>query len=135
MRRALRCGARRMYPTHGGARGRSFGAHYTGLVERFGPFDAFLRTYASGVSALWVEFQTSTQLLEETERARAEGKGRRPSAARLSHLKKRQGLAWQTYDAAVRRLEELCSRRVTSPVADAKARILANRIEKPGGSE
>ena len=68
-----------------------------------------VRSYAAGAAVLWVEFQKATRALKTAEETRAKGKGRRPNAAALERLKRRQGLSWQSYDQAIRRLEELKS--------------------------
>jgi hypothetical protein len=124
MSRALRSGAPRMFGRHEGAAGRWYHAQYQALVERFGPFDAITRSYAAGAAVLWVEFQKATRGLKAAEEARRDGKGRRPNAAAVERLKRRQGLSWQSYDQAVRRLEELAVPRQTRPMA-----ALANEPE------
>lgn len=109
MGRALRSGAPRMLGRHNGASGRWFDAHYRALDQRFGPFDALTRLEAGKTAALWVTFRQATERLREAVQARETGRGRRPNAAAIRTLEKRQGLAQSSYDAALRRLEELCA--------------------------
>src|SRR5688572_4221434 len=105
MARALTSGMRRLLTNHRSSDGAIYRTHFKALAERFGPFDSIGKFYASGVSLLWVELQQNIRALEEAARRRAEGRGRRPSVARVSHLRKRQALSWVTYDQALRRLE------------------------------
>lgn len=111
MSHALPSGVPRMFRNHAGLAGRWFREHYTALEQRLGPFDPVSRQYAGAAAALWVTFRQDTTALDEAERARRQGKGRRPSTSAIARLKKRQGLSWQSYDAALRRLEELAARR------------------------
>ena len=92
---------------HNGARGRSFDAQYKALAKRFGPFDQFSRQYASSVAGLFVEYRSASEVLAEAQRQRKEGKGRRPNQAAIARLQKRQGLAWESYDRSLQRLEAL----------------------------
>lgn len=63
-------------------------------------------------------FRYDTLVLEEAQHARHNGQGRRPSQSMIVRLEKRQGLSWASYDAALKRLEELASaRRQTNPLA------------------
>jgi hypothetical protein len=124
MSRALRCGAPRLLGYHGGVTGRWFQAQYVALERRLGPFDPILRNYAGAIAALWVTFRQDATALQDAERARRQGRGRRPSTQAISRLKKRQGLSWGSYDAALRRLEELAAqRRPQNPVAAVQAAV------------
>jgi hypothetical protein len=114
-RRALQGGAPRMFGRHDGASGRWYQEHYRALLQRFGPFDALVRSYAAGAAVLWVEFQKATRALKTAEETRMKGKGRRPNAGAVERLKRRQGLSWQSYDQSIRRLEELTSGRRSAP--------------------
>lgn len=96
-----------MLGRHDGAAGRWYHAHYRALVRQLGPFDDVTRTYAGAVAALFVTFRRDTEALTDAERARRDGKGRRPGVQTIARLKKRQGLSWASYDAALRRLEVL----------------------------
>ena len=109
--RHLRGTVPRMYRRHTGARGHWFRAHYKALGERLGPFDAVTREYAGAVATWWVEFRTDTLALEAAEEARLNGKGRRPSTQAIARLKKRSGLTWSSYNAALQRLEDLAHKR------------------------
>jgi len=110
MARALRSGAVRLLGRHDGAPGRAFDAQYRALTARGLVPDAMTRQYGSAVAALWVDWQAAERTLAEAQRQRRVGRGRRPSAAGIARLQKRVGLAWGSYDAALRRLEELAQR-------------------------
>ena len=111
MSRPLRRGVPRVFRSHAGERGHWFRSQYRALEERLGPFDGLTRQFAASCSALYVEWRSDVRAEEEADRARREGKGRRPSAAVLARLKKRAGLSWQSYDGSLRRLEELAGRK------------------------
>lgn len=118
MSRALRSGAPRLLRRHDGAPGRWYDAQFRALAERFGPFDAFTRQYAGLVAAAWVGYRQATERLADATRTRQEGRGRRPNLATIRALEKRVGLAQSSYDAALRRLEELSAKRPPlSPMA------------------
>lgn len=78
-------------------------------AERFGRFDAYTRDYAESVAALRDAWLAADAAVREAQRRRREGRGRRPSLAQIARLQRRAGLAWQSYDGALRRLEELAS--------------------------
>lgn len=116
----------RMFRRHRGPRGYWFRAHYRALEGKHGPFDPVTREYAGAVAAWWVEFRGDELALEEADHARREGKGRRPSTSAIARLKKRAGLSWGSYDAALKRLEELTKRnehRGGDPLAAVQAAI------------
>ena len=77
------------------------------LAQRYGPFDAFSRQYASSVAALFVEYRSATEALHDAQRQRREGKGRRPNQQMIDRLQKRAGLCWDSYDRALTKLQEL----------------------------
>ena len=108
MSRALRSGAVRIFRHHQGQRGWAFDQHFKALAKRFGPFDEFTRHYASSVAALFIEFRSASEALQDAQRQRQVGKGRRPNQLAINRLQKRAGLCWQSYDAALQRLEDLC---------------------------
>jgi len=95
---------------HGGAAGKWYDSHYRALRQRFGPFDEITRQYVGGVAVLWVQFREVMVAVKVAQEARANGKERRPSASAVERLRRRQGLAWGSYDQAVRRLEELSAK-------------------------
>lgn len=111
MARALRSGARRVLGNHGGARGKSFDAHYRALRARLGPFDGVTRDYASATAAAFVAYLDAEVAVTRATRLRDGGRGRRPSVQALERLRRRQGLSWGTFDGALRRLEELAASR------------------------
>ena len=114
---------------HDGARGRSFDAQYRALAKRFAPFDPvteeyvfadpFLRQYASSVAALFTEYRSASEALHEAQQQRERGKGRRPNQTMIARLQKRQGLAWESYDRALQRLQGLAAnQRSHDPLAE-----------------
>jgi len=103
--RALANGAPRLLGRHDAAEGRCYSRHYAALLQRLGPFDALTSSFAGAVAALHVTFAADTAALNLALEARRRGQGRRPSAAAIARLEKRQGLAWQSYDSALKRLE------------------------------
>lgn len=111
MSRALSGGLPRMFSSHKGAKGHWFREHFRAIEMRLGSFDPVCRDYAGGVAALWCEYRTDVLSLEVAETARADGHGRRPSVQAIARLKKRAALSWGSYDAALRRLEELMAKR------------------------
>jgi hypothetical protein len=122
MSRRLR-GVPRMFRSHAGAKGRWFREHYRALDARLGPFDSVCREYAAGTCVMLCEFKTDTLALEAAEHARRDGHGRRPSTQAIARLKKRTALSWGSYDAALRRLEELVAKRPrTTTFADSVRR-------------
>lgn len=118
MSRSLRHGLPRMFRSHKGHKGHWFREHYRALETRLGAFDPVCRDYAGGVAALWCEYRSDTFALEQAETARLEGKGRRPSNQAIARLKKRAALSWGSYDAALRRLEDLMAKRPRASFAD-----------------
>jgi len=128
--RRLRGAVPRMFKSHTGARGHWYREHYRALQQKHGPFDPVAREYAGAVAAWWVEFRTDTLALESAEQERREGKGRRPSTSAVARLKKRAGLSWGSYDAALRRLELLAgpNGHGADPLADVQRAVeAANR--------
>lgn len=108
MSRALRSGAPRMLGRHDGAAGVIYQAHYRALEDEHGPFASqLLKAYAGAAAAWWSQFQMATRDVKRAEDQRARGKGRRPAAAEVARQKKRQGLAWGSYEQAAARLEQL----------------------------
>jgi hypothetical protein len=66
-----------------------------------------------------------TITLERAQRERETGKGRRPSAAAIRALEKRQGLSWQSYDSALKRLQELAPPKGPRALTDAVKQAVA----------
>lgn len=112
-----------MFRNHKGPKGRWFREHYRALETRLGSFDSVCRDYAGGVAALWCEYRSDVFALEVAETARQDGQGRRPSVQAIARLKKRAALSWGSYDASLRRLEDLMAKRPrTTTFADAVRR-------------
>ena len=86
----------------------AFVRDYNQLEKRLGAFeDGVVIQFACGVVMFQHEFQTAAALVRRTQDARSTGRGRRPSAREIERAKRRMGLSWQSYDSALRRLEEL----------------------------
>lgn len=85
-------------------------AHWRSLKAKYGPFDGPTRAYAQAVTAMWWSFAQATMELAELEAKRRTGRGRRPSVQAIERLRKRQGVAFQSYDAALARLEAFAGR-------------------------
>ena|SRR5690349_6451164 len=101
----------------------AFVRDYHALERRNGPFDDdVLAQQAIGVVMFHHEFQASAGGLRRAQEQRTQGKGRRPSPREIERLKRRMGLSWQTYDAALRRLEDLAAARKPRSFADAARR-------------
>jgi hypothetical protein len=118
MSRGLKGGAPRLLGRHDGAAGRLYNRQFRALSEEFGPFTGVMRFHAGGTAALFVTFQQATEALNDARRDRSEGKGRRPSASLITRLEKRQGLAWQSYSAALEKLQAMASSRPRTSFAE-----------------
>jgi hypothetical protein len=94
-------------------------AHFHALKAKLGPFDAVTRAYAQAATAMWWSFAQATMELGDLEAKRRTGRGRRPSVQAVERLRKRQGVAFQSYDAALKRLEELAVSHRTPTLAEA----------------
>lgn len=96
-------------------------AAYRDLEAGLGPFDAFAAAYARIVVRLGLDVERAQADLAATERRRAEGRGRRPHAREVERGRRRVGLAFTTWDAALRRLAELAggNGHATPPSGDA----------------
>ena len=114
MSHALKSRAPRLLGDHGGRAGRWFHASMLALRQRYEngtPFDQVTLHQAAATSALWAQVRESSADLTEAQRARQDGKGRRPNVTAIARLRKRQALAVKSYTEALRRLEELVERR------------------------
>lgn len=98
-----------------------------GLKAKYGPFDSVTRSYAQAATAMWWSFAQATDELRQAEEKRRSGKGRRPSAQAVERLRKRQGVAFNTWDQALTRLEQLASRARRTP--ETPAELLAQLSE------
>ena len=82
-------------------------AHYQQAVNRFGVLTGLTRDLAIAETELWWVFTEASQELAHVETKRRHGRGRRPNVAAIEKLRRRQGIAFQSWDAALKRLEEL----------------------------
>jgi len=89
----------------------AFRREFRALEQRLGPFDDVTAQHAAGVVTFALEFQSNTADLQRLQEARARGRGRRPTAAAVERMRRRQGLSWGSYESALRRLEELAPHR------------------------
>lgn len=106
-------------------------AHFRALRAKLGPFDPVTRAYADAVTAMWWSFAQATMELGELEGKRRTGRGRRPSVRTIERLRKRQGIAFQSYDAALARLEQLAKPRKATTPADLVAQLHARGGARP----
>ena len=107
-KRQLVRGAVRMLGNHHGLDGKIFRRAYDALVERYGqPETRLLRLEASRVAALWVNLELATRELSTARHRRAKERGRRPGSRDVERLARRQGLADNSYQAGLVRLEEM----------------------------
>jgi len=114
--------------SHKGAPGARYSRHFRALESRWGPFDPIAREYAAAVSALFVAFRSATETLQAAQATRERSGNRRPHPKELERLKKRQGMAFRSYDQALTRLEAL-SGGAKKPMNVAE--VLARRGEAP----
>jgi hypothetical protein len=97
---------------------------YRALEAKHGPFDEVGREYGRlAAEAWWGAVAASGEALGTVTKRRY-GKGRRPSVQMLDRRLKRQGLGATTFDALVKRLEELG--------AGASQRTLASALKAHG---
>jgi hypothetical protein len=113
--------------------------HYAALAGRF-PLDALGRDYAASVATLWALWRAAAEDLEDAQRRRREGRGRRPSRAMILRHQRQMGRAWLLYDPALRRLEELAAERKNgqgagSPAEDLMERLRRAPILSPSGND
>jgi hypothetical protein len=102
-----------------------FRREYRALEKRHGgAFDESVVPYAVAAIELHGQFLRASRLLRTAEAQRMNGKGRRPSAAAVERLRRRQGLSLGSWDQAMRRLEELA--------ASAKPRSFAEAARAAG---
>jgi hypothetical protein len=126
--RALRRLIRQMFPDGRCAKAVAFRRDYRMLDKQLGPFDEAMLPHAAGVVIFQHAFQDATREVQRMQEARAHGRGRRPTAAAIERLKRRQGLSWQSFDQARRRLEELAA-------SNPKRGSLADLLSEPGARE
>ena len=129
MTAALLTVMRYLFPDCRSAEASRFRREFRAVEKRLGPFDAVALHYAAGTVVFGIEFQTATAAVQRAQDARTNGKGRRPTAAAVERLKRRQGLSWQSYDSAMRRLEELTRTNKRGGLAS----YLAGRAKQQGG--
>ena len=98
----------RLLSSHRSAEGAAFRRCYAALVERFGSFETqLLKLEASRVAVAWANVEDATKALSEARRRRAKERGRRPGSRDLERLSRRQGLADNSFQLAIGRLETM----------------------------
>jgi hypothetical protein len=121
---------------HGGVSGKWFHRHVMGLKERYGPLDQAGLDYAAAVASLWVTYRQASRSLAEVQRKRDVGRGRRPNLQAVERARKRQGLAFASYDQALRHLRELTRERLRAAATVSElvaARVIAKSHTGRGG--
>ena len=108
-RGALVGGAPRLLGRHDGREGAAYHRAYVALQADLGPFSPLSRLEAGRVAVAWVQLEATTRALVDAQRLRRLGRGRRPSAAAVERLARRQGLADNSYAQALERLRQLTS--------------------------
>jgi len=117
-----------MLGNHHGLDGKIFRRAYDALVERYGEFETkLLRLEASRVAALWLNLELATRDLSEARRRRAKERGRRPGSRDVERLSRRQGLADNSYQLGLTRLEEMVG---TAKKPDLALRVLRAQERK-----
>ena len=112
-------GAPRLLGRHDGARGRAYRRAFNALAEEFDLTSPLAKLEAGRVAVAWVNLEASSESLELARKAREAGRGRRPSSRTLERLARRQGLADQSYAAALDKLRELVgAHRQPATIAD-----------------
>ena len=96
-------------------------AHYRRLLDRFGPLVGIARDYAVAETEMWFVFALVSEELAAAQAKRANCRGRRPSVQAVERLRKRQGVAFESWNTALGRLDELARQ-------DRKPRSLADEI-------
>jgi len=86
--------------------GKAYRRAYAALAETFQLDTALLRLEAGRVAALRVQMETTILTLAEAQRARRDGKGRRPNLREIERLSRRAGFADGTYTLALDRLRQ-----------------------------
>src|SRR5262249_45370951 len=126
--RRLPGGLPRLLANHNTLEGRQLRRAYHALESECGPFTSdTLRFQAGRVALLEVNLTASSRALDAARRARATGKGRRPSERRIERLARRVGLDDGSYQAALDKLRELsAARRKPVSLAEELARRKAS---------
>jgi hypothetical protein len=97
-------------------------AYFQSLATKYGPFDTPTRAYAQAVASMWGVFAQATEDLNVAEVKRQTGRGRVPPVAAIERLRRRQALAFGSWDQALRRLEDL-TRAASSSISAALRRV------------
>lgn len=110
-RRALRAGKQRLLPNHRSVEGQRYHAYYAALARTFDLSGPLGRLEASRTALRHVRWLEASRALREAEAARRDGKGRRPSAARIRSLIKIEQREDMKLTAALAALERLAPKR------------------------
>ena len=129
MRKYIGAGVPRLYRDHRTRQARKYGACFADLDATYDLRAPLARQHAVGVADAYVRWCSVTELLDDAESARANGRGRRPSAQGVERLRRRQGLEWSKYEGALRRLEEIAGKRKPLDLARALAAAQAGGPE------
>jgi hypothetical protein len=107
-RRRLPAGKPRLLSRHDGWRGIAYGRAYADMVSEFGePASGLIRFEYGRVALAQVNLLEASRALDAARWTRTHGKGRKPSAARLERLQRRQALQDQSYSQALDRVRAL----------------------------
>ena len=112
-RSPLSAGQPRVLGRHDGWQGAIFRRAWRALVAEFGlpPSGSLLHLEMGRVAGLYVTQEAATRRLADARRARATGRGRRPSESEILRLETRVGLTDVSFVAGLDRLRELGEKR------------------------
>jgi hypothetical protein len=129
--RYLGAGVPRLYRDHRTRQAREYGACFADLEAAYDLAAPLARRYAVGVADAYVRWRCATRGLDEAAQLRATGRGRRPSDRAVERLRRRQGLEWSKYEAALRRLDEIAGKRAVEPDPLAAVRRAVAEANRP----
>jgi hypothetical protein len=110
-RKALRAGKQRVLADHRTVAGKQYHAYFVALAKAFDLSAPLARLEASRVALRHLRWLEASAGLREAEAVRRNGKGRRPSAARIRSLIKIEQREDMKLSAALAALERLAPRR------------------------
>ena len=115
---ALRTPRRLLFPSYPRPIRKRLRAHYHALEAQLGPFQGRVWDLAWSETTLWWTWREVDAELAAVRSKREQKRGRRPSAWAVERLRKRQGLAWQSWTQAVALLEDAVAKRKPASIAE-----------------
>jgi hypothetical protein len=122
----------RMLGRHDGAEGARYRRAWKALVAEYGqPVRGSLLALEMGrVAVTYSNLLAASEALAVARRARATGRGRRPSPAKIERLSRRHGLADRSYSEALEKLGEMAARHRPERTADDMLRELIENSQR-----